>query len=998
MKLRNGAIAELFFLTTCSQGFQNPANVEHHERALGSVPPTEVAIWQRVASTNLPDRRYLQAVAFDRTRRVFVLFGGMATNDDTGKNSSNGETWEWSLATGKWTNRTVSGATLDAGSAAAPDPRSGASMVFDSARSKFVLFGGRAGSGYNFQDTWEWDPATGAWTNVTAAGTRPSARCQHGMAYQEATGTILLFGGGRSDTSTSDATVISESFGDTWEYDPVAYTWKQLSVPAAPGARHAFGMVWDSVRRKAVLFGGRQTDTASATGTPKQDTWEWDGTASAWTERTAAGTKPSPRYGHAMAYDGRRGKIVLFGGFDVRTGGGLSDLWDLDPTTFSWTERATSNESVSPDGLMYASLVSDDAGGRLELVAGADVRAPRPTGGPSGSNGFDDHSYGQRGIWELDPAGPQFIDRSPGSDIPDHISHPAFAYNPATGKTYLFSGDNGGSHDPETCGWDGKSWSCLKASTSDSPNSWGPTEAAMAYDPARKSLILFGGYESEYNRGYGIRGNGTWELGADGIWNQLTPASSPPARTRHRMVTDTTRKKILLFGGDWRYNDVWEWDGAAVTWTNRTPPVSTNVPAPRDFPLLSYDEGRQKMFLFDGHGNTSSPTAYWEWDPISAGWAQYDTADSVDDIGDCATVAYDPIRRRQVIVGNCWTSDSGHGHTWEIDTKTRTLYIRSTAVTPASGLAANMVFDSARGVMVLYAGDAEGTGNPTINETWEYKVTNLGNGEGCTAAFASSCASGLCVEGVCCHVAACTAACTSCNVAGSEGTCVPAAPGSEVSGSCAAGMACDGSGTCKSKNGQPCAAAVDCASGFCADGVCCDSACAETCASCNQAGRAGQCAPYPAGTDPQNECLQGAGACRSACDGVGACAFPGADVTCSNCHVCDGAGACSIYDDQSCATGGSGGNSGGSGGNSGGNGGSTYHAGGSGGHAASVGGAGGSQGDAASGVGHTSPRKSGCDCALGEKADSGKGSTTVLLLVAASFTLLRKRGRKGGHP
>jgi hypothetical protein len=989
VKPLNGAIAGLFFLTTCSRDLhRDPTKVETTPRALGSVPTTEVAVWQRVAWTNLPDRRYLQAVAFDQARRVFVLFGGVATNDDTGKTACNGETWEWSPASGRWTDRTGTGPVVDAGSAAAPDARSGASLVFDSARGKFVLFGGRAGSGYDFQDTWEWDPATGAWTNVTAAGIRPSARCQHGMVYQEATGTILLFGGGRSDPSTSDATVITESLGDTWEFDPVAYAWKPMPVTAGPAARHAFGMVWDSVRSQAVLFGGLQTDAASGTGTPKQDTWEWDVTASAWIERTAAGTKPSPRYGQAMAFDGNRGKVVLFGGLDVRTGAGLTDLWDLDPATFTWTERSTGNESVSSAGVMYASLVADDAGGRLELVAGADVRAPSHTAGTSGSIGFDEHAYGQRSIWELDPKTPLFTDRSPGSEIPDHISHPAFAYNPATGKTYLFAGNSGASA-AQLCDWDGKVWSCSYREPSVGPGDWGPTETAMAYDPARSSLILFGGYESYYNAAYGIRSGKTWELHTDGKGTELSPASSPPARVRHRMVTDLTRKKILLFGGD-GYNDVWEWDGAAVSWTNRTPSVSTNAPTGREFPLLTYDEGRRKMFLFDGGQRyTSSPTAYWEWDSITAGWAQYDTGDSVDDIGDCATVAYDPIRRRQVIVGNCWPSGFDHAQTWEIDTKTRTLYIRPPATTPDSGRAANMIFDSARGVMVLYAGDGEGDSRPTINETWEYKVTNLGNGEGCTTTSASSCASGFCVEGVCCNVAACAGACTSCNVAGSEGTCAPAAPGSDVSGACGAGLACDGSGACKGKNGQACTAAAECASGFCTDGVCCDSACAGICASCNQTGLAGRCTPYPAGSDPQNECAQGSGACKSACDGVSACAFPGGSVTCGNCHVCDGAGACSIYDDQSCGTGGSGGNAGGSGG-------STYHAGGSGGHAAGAGGGGGSQGDAAGDAGNASPHKSGCACALGGRAHPGLGSTAVLLLVAAGAPFLR--GRKRGRP
>jgi hypothetical protein len=133
-------------------------------------------------------------------------------------------------------------------------------------------------------------------------------------------------------------------------------------------------------------------------------------------------------------------------------------------------------------------------------------------------------------------------------------------------------------------------------------------------------------------------------------------------------------------------------------------------------------------------------------------------------------------------------------------------------------------------------------------------------------------------------------------VAGSEGTCVLAKAGTEVAGSCSNGEACDGSGNCKTKNGQACTAAAACASGNCVDGVCCDSACTGTCASCNLAGRAGKCSPYPAGTDPQTECGKGAGVCRSTCDGVGSCAYPQTAVTCGTCYTCDGMGTCTTYD------------------------------------------------------------------------------------------------------
>jgi MYXO-CTERM domain-containing protein len=994
MELRKGAVAGLLCLAMCRQDrVPELSGIEPSQRALGSIPPTEQAVWQRVAEINLPDRRYLQAAAFDETRRAIVMFGGMAYDGDTYVAAANGETWEWSTTTGRWTQRTGSPSS-DGGAVAVPDPRLGAAMAFDSARGRFVLFGGRAGSGYDLDDTWEWDPSTGIWTNVSAAGGHPSARSQHGMVYEKSTGKVLLYGGGRSDPKNIDGTGITVSLADTWEYDPATHAWKQSTVTEGPSARHAFGMAWDGLHGKAVLFGGMQTLTAGVTGTPKQDTWQWDPATSSWTERTAIGAKPSQRYGHAMTFDGSRGKVVLFGGFDIGTGAGLTDLWIMEPTTFAWTNLPLDARGVAQDGLMFASLVSDDVGGRLELLAGVDVYGPRITDAASGSRELVYPSNGKRQVWEIDPAKVVLEDRSPESDVPDHTSHPAVAYNPVDGKTYLASGGR----DPELCAWDGKRWGCVLAKTGDSSFQWNYFETAIAYDPVRRTVVLFGGFDDYYRyEMYQTAADGMSELGPDGQWKSLSHTGTPGARARHRMVTDTARGKLLLFGGTRLrtsgadFNDVWEWDGAEMTWTNRTPLVSTDVPVPQDFPLLTYDEGRRKLFLFEGAMHGSAPTTYWEWDPISAGWARFDTGDPGVELGECVTVAYDSIRRRQVIVANCGTSDTPAGQTWEIDTSTRTLYIRPAATMPVTGDVGSMVFDSARGVMVLYAGENHATGNPTLNETWEYKVTGVGNGEACTAASASSCASGFCVDAVCCDVAACSGTCKSCNAGKARGTCGPATPGTEVPGSCGEGLACDSSGACYAKNGQPCKQATECASGYCTDGVCCNNACNGVCVSCNQAERKGTCAPAPSGTDPDGDCGQGTGECKSTCNGAGTCAFPGFDFACGECYFCDGKGDCAISGKSSCDSGGSAGNPDGSGG-SGGAGNSLSSVGGRSGAGGAAGGSAfGGQGGSSTvaDAGHATSAKSGCSCALGDPSGSRVGSAAPLAL--AMLLLVRRR-------
>jgi hypothetical protein len=65
-------------------------------------------------------------------------------------------------------------------------------------------------------------------------------------------------------------------------------------------------MTFDAQRGRTLLFGGYNFGLGGELG----DTWEYDGN---W-QRVTAATPPSPRGNHAMAYDLRRGLVVLFSG------------------------------------------------------------------------------------------------------------------------------------------------------------------------------------------------------------------------------------------------------------------------------------------------------------------------------------------------------------------------------------------------------------------------------------------------------------------------------------------------------------------------------------------------------------------------------------------------------------------------------------------------------------------------------------------------------------
>ena len=931
MKFRRSMLAALVLLATCNEDHSGRASdprVESSHSALGTVPATEKATWTRVGPpVPGPDGRYLASAAIDETGRVLAMFGGWPTADNAIVTALQ-DLWEWDPATGVWTNRTPAGDK--------PGARAGASMVFDSVRNNFVVYGGRMLASrddiVDYADLWEWNPTTGAFSQRGNSGQGPGYRSEQAMVFEKSTGKVLLFGGGAADGFPE----FSVASGDTWEWDPAQGKWTQLAPLSAPSARFASALVWDSKRNVAVLFGGMELPEAGLSGVPKQDTWEWDPAKQNWTNRTIAGTTPSARYGHAMAYDSGRGVTVLVGGWDMGTGDALADVWEWDPTTGAWTQRLTGSEPNLPPARLYASLVTDSGQDHLDLVGGMTQLGngqPTPNLDPKPGE-----------IWELDPKTATFTNRTPPPPPawPPPRSYPAMAFCPATGKTYVFGGlgansevlsgiENNSALLDDLWEWDGSAWSEVASDVRPAPR----IAAAMAYDPYRKSLILYGGANSTgeapiSSTGTVIFGD-TWEWNSvTRQWTQLHPASNPEPRDSHAMVTDSGRAKVLLFGGerpyyaytyptpggqtgvDPRSNAVWEWDGATTSWTNRTPSPLSVVPAGRFSPPLSFDQDRQKMVLIADQSDDGSDGTFWEWDPVTAGWVLRDSGDvAVFESGwGTSLVAYDSLRRRHIVPV---AGTAGALETWELDAKGPTWYLRtlSAGIDPRLTGAGATAFDSQRGVVVLFCGViATGAGmayDTQASEVWEYKVTSLGNGEGCTTATASTCASGFCVDGVCCGVAACSGACQSCAVAGHEGTCFQAGPGTEIPGTCASGQACDGSGVCKSKNGTTCSKANGCASGFCVDGVCCESACDDTCVSCNQTGRAGKCSAYTTGSDPEKECGSGSDLCRMTCNGAAACDAPPSGTTCGTCQFCDGAGTCAPPDPAVCGTGGTGG-------------------------------------------------------------------------------------------
>ncbi|OFW56676.1 MAG: hypothetical protein A2133_06045 [Actinobacteria bacterium RBG_16_64_13] len=123
------------------------------------------------------------------------------------------------------------------------------SIVCDKVAGKMILFGGAGEVGFDTQ-TWAYDPVANTWKDLRPANP-PPGRVGHSMANDEGAGAAILFGGIQLSDSGIDL------FDDTWAYDSVSNTWTNLNPAGkAPLPRDGHGMVYDPASRKVILFGG----------------------------------------------------------------------------------------------------------------------------------------------------------------------------------------------------------------------------------------------------------------------------------------------------------------------------------------------------------------------------------------------------------------------------------------------------------------------------------------------------------------------------------------------------------------------------------------------------------------------------------------------------------------------------------------------------------------------------------------------------------------------
>lgn len=256
---------------------------------LWSFDPQTLEWTEMPAPAEQPTARVNGALVYDGKREALWLMGGNQS-DHGDKYLPTNDVWSYSITDESWQQQSVS---------VGPAPRLFHSALLDPVRDTLVVFGGAdetALTGINgyFSDLWALDLKSLTWEQLAPSLAGPSGRFSAQLVFDAQRGDYLLVGG-------HDDGVLGNR-NDTWRFDPESGAWTELGSEdtfnspgtgvclfppdfakvdvALPERRHSHTLVWSEACQHALLFAGK-TDCGSA-----DDVWRFAGDT--WTERLGA--------------------------------------------------------------------------------------------------------------------------------------------------------------------------------------------------------------------------------------------------------------------------------------------------------------------------------------------------------------------------------------------------------------------------------------------------------------------------------------------------------------------------------------------------------------------------------------------------------------------------------------------------------------------------------------------------------------------------------------
>jgi len=394
-----------------------------------------------------------------------------------------------------------------------------------------------------------------------------------------------------------------------------------------------------------------------------------------------------------------------------------------NPLAKNTNETFTMNATIRCDGDAGATCGVVTVGARYDFSGGTMVYVNTTAGdtpffveGEGGGGGGDILS----GTWyNMSPA-----TKSGGNPLYGRY-HAAMVYDPDVDRMIMFGGQNpDGTNLNDTWEYDHDSntW------TNRSPTYVGTLTprygADMVYDSDADKIILFGGNGGSPQ----VRQSDTWIYNYNNnTWWERSPIiveGTLYARYKHRMVYDSTEKKTIMFGGQGRYNDTWEYDYDTNTWSNRTPIYDSGILWPRDTHGMTYDPIADKVILFGGYADygpsNDESNDTWAYDYSDNTWYNRSPTYSggTMEIRDDLRLVYDSNSDRTLLFGGGDFENIALNDTW-VYNYTDNKWCNANAGAQPTKLYA-LAYDSNSKRTILFSGSGE---IAKINYTWIYNYT-----------------------------------------------------------------------------------------------------------------------------------------------------------------------------------------------------------------------------------------------------------------------------------
>ena len=302
-----------------------------------------------------------------------------------------------------------------------------------------------------------------------------------------------------------------------------AVAWSRNTGMPLDQGRAGVPLALAPTERRLIAFGGSPTASTDAV-------WSFSLRDDAWSTLQLGTAPPPGRTGHCAAYLPAQNQVLYVGGHD-------------DDGTPRTTPMLL---AVGTPGFV------DVLGGAPTPLSGcAAAFFPRSSHALVFGGGFGPGPTDE--TWSLDPAGPAFTELLPAHRPPPRaggalVADPGPDGDAATSRLVLFGGAGAIAELDDVWRFDDADWGELPTSgdpnaAGDSPRPLGRSGAAVALDPVRRLLYVFGGARQ------GVDLADLWRLDLRTLtWEELH-AAGPTGRSDASAAWDPILDRMLIFGG-----------------------------------------------------------------------------------------------------------------------------------------------------------------------------------------------------------------------------------------------------------------------------------------------------------------------------------------------------------------------------------------------------------------------------------------------------------------